>query len=105
MSDKTTDPEAEYFARIEREKKAALAKEISAERAGTEREALKKLHWLRCGKCGGEMAPQVFRGVEIDVCKECTSVLLDPGELEQLAGQDQSGALSAIAGFFTLRRG
>jgi hypothetical protein len=100
MSDKTTDPEAEYFARLDREKKAALAEQVAAEKALAEREANKALHHNRCGKCGGELAAQAFRGIEIDVCKACGSVLLDPGELEQLAGKDESGAISSLARFF-----
>ena len=102
MSDKTTDPEAEYFARLDKEKKAALAEELSSERVRADKEERAKLHHLRCGKCGGQMAPQTFRGVTIDLCPDCGSVLLDPGELEQLAGKDDSGALAGLARFFKM---
>jgi hypothetical protein len=100
MSDKSSDPEAEYFARLNKEKKEALAEQIAAEKAVAEREERKRQHHLRCGKCGGQLKPQAFRGVEIDVCEDCGSVLLDPGELEQLAGADESGALSSLVRFF-----
>ncbi len=99
MTDKT-DPEAEYFARIDKEKKEALAEELAAEKARAEKEERRKLHYLHCGKCGGPLAPQAFRGVTIDVCGDCGSVLLDPGELEQLAGKDESGALASLSRFF-----
>jgi hypothetical protein len=105
MSDKTTDAEAEYFARLDREKREALAEQLAAEKARAEREERKHLHYLKCGKCGGALAPQAFRGVMIDVCGDCGSVLLDPGELEQLAGHDESGAIAAISKFFTYRKG
>jgi hypothetical protein len=101
MSDKTTDPEAEYFARLDQEKKKALAEQITAENAAADKDARQKLHYLKCGKCGGQLAPQTFRGVTIDVCGDCNSVLLDPGELETLAGHDESGALASLAKFFT----
>lgn len=104
MSEKSTDPEAEYFARIDREKKKALQEQVSAENAAADKEARRQLHYLKCGKCGGQMAPQTFRGVTIDVCADCTSVLLDPGELEQLAGKDESGALAALSKFFTYKK-
>lgn len=104
MSDKTTDPEAEYFGRLDAEKKKALQEKVSAENAVADKEARRKLHDLRCGKCGGQMAPQAFRGVTIDVCPDCGSVLLDPGELEQLAGKDTSGSLASLAKFFTGKR-
>ena len=101
MSDKSSDPEAEYFARLDQEKKKALAEQVSAEKAQADKEARRQLHYLKCGKCGGQMAPQPFRGVTIDVCPDCNAVLLDPGELEQLAGKDESGALASLAKFFT----
>ncbi|MDP2308798.1 MAG: zf-TFIIB domain-containing protein [Pseudomonadota bacterium] len=104
MSDKTTDPEAEYFARLDAEKKKALHEQVTAEKAASEKEARRQLHHLRCGKCGGQMAPETFRGVTIDVCPDCGSVLLDPGELQQLAGNDESGALASLSKFFTFKR-
>ena len=100
MSDKTSDSEAEYFARLDREKKASLAEQVAAEKAQAEKEEHAKLHFMRCGKCGGELAPHPFRGVTIDVCGGCGAVLLDPGELETLAGKDDSGALASLARFF-----
>lgn len=103
MSDKGSDPEAEYFARLDREKKERLAAELAAEKARAEREELKRLHWMRCGKCGGQLSPQPFRGVTIDVC-ECGVVLLDPGELEILAGKDESGVVASIVNLFAGRK-
>ena len=47
MSDKTTDPEAEYFARLDKEKKAALAEELSSERVRADKEERARLHHLR----------------------------------------------------------
>jgi Zn-finger nucleic acid-binding protein len=41
------------------------------------------------------MDTQLFKGVEIERCAGCGAVLLDPGELEELAGKDQSGGLFA----------
>ena len=41
-----------------------------------------------------------FKGVEIEVCPNCGAVLLDPGELETLAGEDQAGVVEMIAGLF-----
>lgn len=101
MSDKpSSDPEAQYFARLDQEKKAAIAEEIAAERAKADKIERQKLHHLRCGKCGGQLEEKAFRGVQIDICADCGSVLLDPGELEALAGKDESGALTSLARFF-----
>ncbi len=43
------------------------------------------------------MKTELFKGVEIERC-ECGAVLLDPGELELLAGKDESGFFSALFG-------
>jgi hypothetical protein len=98
------NPEDEYFARENREKEAAMAAELAKELAVKEKADRKALHAQRCGKCGGLMTPREFRGVEIDVCGDCNAVLLDPGELEQLAGADESGIVASLASFFSFRR-
>lgn len=103
MSDHS-NPEDEYFAKINREKQAAMAQELAKELAEKEKAERKALHAQRCGKCGGVMTPRNFRGVEIDVCGDCNSVLLDPGELEQLAGKDESGVIGSLASFFSFRK-
>jgi hypothetical protein len=94
------NPEDDYFARIEREKTEKLRKQLQAENRKATAEERKAAHWLRCGKCGGQMDTQVFRGVEIEVCPDCGAVLLDPGELEALAGADQGGIFRDFASIF-----
>ncbi len=103
MSQKST-PEEEYFARIEAEKKAALKQKLEAEAEARAAEELKQLHYNRCGRCGNEMKSEVFKGVEIDICPVCKAVLLDPGELEELVGADQSGVIATISEFFSFSR-
>ena len=99
MSDKN-QPEEEYFARVEAQKTEQLAKEIAKQEAEEAAASLKELHYLHCGKCGTKMDTTNFKGVEIEVCPNCGAVLLDPGELETLAGQDQAGVVEMIAGLF-----
>ena len=90
----------EYFAKIDREKKEKLRAEIEAEQAQNQAQELKKLHWHRCGKCGNHMTSHTFRGLEIEVCSACGAVLLEHGELEALAGNDQSGIIKALRDLF-----
>lgn len=97
MADK---PEDEYFARIDREQKAKLAELANAEAAKKAKDEAKARHWHKCGKCGADMASHAFRGIEIEVCGGCGAVLLDPGELETLAGSDKSGILGGLKGLF-----
>jgi hypothetical protein len=107
MSSDKKNPEAEYFARVDHEHKQALADQLAAERAQDERAALQRLHAGHCGRCGATLEVKPFRGVQIDVCTQCGAVLLDPGELEQLAGVDKTAVIHSIAELFAgpARRG
>lgn len=92
--------EDEYFARQDAEK---LAKLRGAEHAKAEADALvarRELHWHKCGKCGGQMTTHAFRGVEVEVCDECGATLLDRGELETLAGTDDTGFVKGLLSIF-----
>jgi len=92
--------EEEYFKKRDMEAKAKLKAKLDAQKAEAEKAARKELHYLKCGKCGSDMLTQVFRGIEIERCQNCSSVLLDPGELEQLAGDDQSGMITSFFSVF-----
>ncbi len=94
------NPEDEYFAKLEAEKKARLASSLADQDAAEQAAALKELHLLHCGKCGQKMVTTHFKGVEIEVCPSCGAVLLDPGELQQLAGEERHGILHGIAHVF-----
>ena len=99
MSSDKSPAEEEYFARLEREALAKAQAENAAKAVVAARAALKDLHANKCGKCGGTLSPRDFQGVEIDVCGDCQSVLLDPGELETLAGKDSGGIFKDIGAF------
>jgi len=92
--------EDEYFKKRDMEAKAKLKAKLDAQKAEAEKAARKEMHYLKCGKCGSDMATQVFRGIEIERCGSCGAVLLDPGELEELAGEDQSGMISNFFSVF-----
>jgi len=103
MNDKQ-NPEAEYFARIEQENKQKLAEQLAAEKAEADRAERKRVHAGHCGRCGGTLEVKPFRGIEIDVCHDCGSVLLDPGELESVAGEDHTSVLTSITALFAGHR-
>lgn len=104
MSKDKNASEEEYFARLEREERERALADANRRKAEADRAALKAAHAQRCGRCGGSLQPRDFRGVEIDVCEDCGCVLLDPGELEQLAGKDESGALRGLANIFGFKK-
>ena len=98
------DPEEEYFHRQEKEKLDKLKAKAAQDAAAQALDARKAAHWNKCGKCGGDMSAKVFKGVEIDICNDCGAVLLDPGELESLAGKDASGVFGVIGDLFSFSK-
>ena len=96
-----SNPEEEYFKRQELQRLAAMRASQEKQDLAAALEERKELHYNRCGRCGDEMQPKIFQGVEIDICPSCGAVLLDPGELEELAGEDSSGVIGNIANFFS----
>lgn len=103
MSKQHPNQEDDYFAQLDREKREALRKKLAQEAAEKAEAELKSVHFNRCGKCGHEMAPKLFKGVEIDVCTNCGSVLLDPGELQELAGEE-TGVFKNLAELFGMAK-
>ena len=90
--------EAEYFHNLQQEQLTKLKEIVAMENAEEAAAAAKELHFHKCGKCGTDMKTEVFKGVEIERCPSCGAVLLDPGELEELAGQDESGFFASLFG-------
>lgn len=39
---------------------------------------------MKCPKCGVEMRPKTYKGIEIDRCPQCRGIYLDKGELERV---------------------
>ena len=99
-----SDPEEAYFKRQELQKIAAMRAEQEKETLADALKERQELHYNRCGRCGDLMNPKIFQGVEIDLCPSCGAVLLDPGELETLAGEDKSGVIANITGFFNFSK-
>lgn len=96
---KPSETEDEFFAREEAAKQQKLAIEHARALRQHEKEELKKLHWMRCPKCGMELKSMTFRDVTIDRCFSCNGTWLDEGELEQLTGREP-GLLKKITAVF-----
>jgi uncharacterized protein len=70
--------EAARVARAKREK------ERTDKEAAAESDRLRKLHLMKCPKCGHDMKEEDLQMVKIDRCTFCEGVFFDAGELEQL---------------------
>lgn len=103
MSKQHPNQEDDYFAQLDREKRDALRKKLQAAEFEKAEAELKSVHFNHCDKCGHELAPRLFKGVEIDVCTSCGSVLLDPGELQELAGEE-TGVFKNLAEMFGMAK-
>jgi hypothetical protein len=73
--------EDEYIWVQELQTRMARLEKEQQEETQAEKIRLKELHWMRCPKCGQELAREICDSVEIDVCPSCKGVWLDAGEL------------------------
>jgi uncharacterized protein len=62
----------------------------------TEKCFLKRLHWMRCPKCGMELACERHGTVEIDVCVTCRGVWLDARQLEAILAAENGPVRSRL---------
>ncbi|GAB4373664.1 MAG: hypothetical protein Kow00128_23360 [Deltaproteobacteria bacterium] len=97
MSRKPSESEEEYFARIEYERRKKAEREKQEKLAADEKERLKKLHYMKCPKCGMDLLEIDYRSIKVDRCSGCEGVWLDPGELESVANLEK-GLLGRIFG-------
>ena len=88
MPAKPTEQEDEYFARLEFERQRNALDERGARAADDERQRVLSVVRGRCPKCGAELIPVPYRGIELDKCSRCQGVWLDVGELDHVATDD-----------------
>jgi uncharacterized protein len=98
--DKPSKAEDEYFARQEIERRKKWAQEQSAKMATEEKERIKQLHYMKCPKCGMDLKEIDLHGVKVDQCASCGGVFLDAGEIEQIAGREDSGVMGRVFSMF-----
>lgn len=97
---KSSKSEEEFIAKEEAEKVKRLQDKLKEEEEEKERAQIKATCYMKCPTCGGQLEALMFKGVEIDRCLSCGGVWLDEGELEKLAGADDSNVIGDILGFF-----
>ena len=87
MIDKPSEKEEEYIKRQELERLKKLREQAAEETAAAERTRLKEQHWMRCPKCGMELAEVEYSTVVVDACFACGGMFLDQGEIEKILDQ------------------
>ena len=91
-SEKPSRNEEDYFATRDAEL-IQLQREAMAEAA---RASERKLHHMKCPKCGADLVTIDFAGIQIDRCPECLGVWLDAGELEMLHRVGSGGLIGSV---------
>lgn len=101
MAKKGYSAEEEYFYKKNQElieKNRARLDTKRAEQASHEDHAA---HWLKCPKCGGQMAETELAHIKVEKCEKCEGVYFDKGEIETLLNSDgRKNFLEALKGFF-----
>jgi uncharacterized protein len=93
--------ENEFFLREEAEKLHRLQQERLKQQDKSTAAQEKAAHWMKCPKCGDDLQTVKWRGVDIERCFRCGVLVLDAGELEVLAGNEQpDGFLASFKGLF-----
>ena len=100
MTDKPTHAEDEYFAREDALKKQKLALDQQRAMAEQSKDALRKLHEMKCPKCGMDLHTIKFHNFDIDRCFSCGGHWLDAGELEKLAAPEHGAVMSSVLNWF-----
>ena len=94
IEEKPSRNEDEYFIKLDAELIRAQREKLDAERAETERrqrELERQQHYMRCPKCGAQLAERELQHLKVDVCTECNGMWLDAGELELLRATERHG--------------
>jgi len=75
--------EKKLLAELRRKREAKMREELAREEERKCAE-LKKLHWMKCPRCGHDLAEQDLHGVKVDVCTLCEGIFFERGEVEEL---------------------
>ena len=90
--EKPSRNEDEYFAKLDAEKLQKKKAEMEAAAKAVER----KSHYLKCPKCGGDLATEVFHKVQIERCPECAGIWLDAGEVDAVIAHDDQSLMRRV---------
>lgn len=96
--------EDEWFQKFEEEmiRDARRRRELETAQKRTEEDArLKEQHWMKCPKCGHDMAALQLEAITVDKCSHCEGVFFDRGELDDLLlhkSEARKGIFRRLAG-------
>lgn len=92
MTDKPSQNEEEYFARLD----AELINRKRLEQQKAAMAAERRSHFMKCPKCGADLQTVEYQDIHIDRCTECNGVWLDDGELDQITRHTDPGFMGRV---------
>ena len=95
-TEKPSRNEDEYFLLSDAELIRAQRAKLDAERAAAERRS----HYMKCPKCGADLAEREFSSIKVDVCPACHGMWLDAGEIDLIGRTQQSATGTFIRDLF-----
>jgi hypothetical protein len=98
--DKPSKAEDEYFARQELERRKKWAQEQAGKMAAEEKERLKKLHFMKCPKCGMDLTTIELHGISVDRCPNCNGTWFDAGEIDELMHPKNASLFGKVMSIF-----
>ncbi|MEO6666631.1 MAG: zf-TFIIB domain-containing protein [Nitrospiria bacterium] len=100
LHDKGYNKEEEYFYKLNKELIEKRRLELDAKRK-TQQTGPTHPHWMKCPKCGSDMAEIERQGIKVDQCGACGGIYFDRGELELLLEtKEQKGFLGGLKSLF-----
>jgi len=94
MADKSkpSKNEVEYFAKLDAER---IERRRQQEHARA-RDAERRLHHMRCPKCGGHLKARKLHGIEFEMCEDCKGSWFDYGEVRAILAHYDKGLVFRI---------
>lgn len=77
---------------------AAKRKELDDARQKQVADEARKMHFMKCPKCGSGLVETDFHQVKVDRCGSCHGMWFDAGEFEMLAAVRPKGFLQKFLG-------
>lgn len=95
------DKEEEYFFKKNKELIDKMRGNLDKDRAEQAAHAGENPHWMKCPKCGKDLAEEDLAGIKVDQCTGCLGIFFDKGELELLlSAKEPKGFMGGIRRLF-----
>jgi uncharacterized protein len=96
---KGTNLESDYFMREDLASKHKAKTERERVMLKAHDEELKKLHFMKCPKCGHDLESKKMTYVTIEQCSSCGAIVIDADQVDKFITEKKSILNSLIAVF------